>query len=92
MIGSLDNRMLFGALQNLKLAPHVREGRLGPPAPAPMPAARPTGTSERLTLSAEALARLGGDGAGAVASPSSGSDPAGGVESTIASTRGTWYA
>lgn len=34
LIDALNNRMLFGALSNLRLAPHVREGRAGAPSPA----------------------------------------------------------
>lgn len=49
MIDALNNRMLFGALSNLRLAPHVREGRLGaatgageaPPAVSGAKASRP---------------------------------------------------
>lgn len=68
MIAGIDNRLLFGALRNLKLAPHVRGPRAGvsapevsgPSRPAEPPAgvapAGPAPTAEKLALSARARA------------------------------------
>ena len=68
---TLDNRMIFGGLGNLRLAPHVREGRgvssvspsrhTADPAASTVAASRPSGTSgfvgaERLTISSQARA------------------------------------
>lgn len=88
---TLDNRMILGGIGNLRLAPHVREGRAATsvsrvPRPA-LPAAPPEGSApsrapgfvaqEKVTISAAGRSALAGEAPDVASAPASAPEVAG---------------